>query len=221
MRMCPSCKVKIQADTRICPLCHAALGEEDGVPCVQAYPAPQRIVRRRQIAVRLLLMLTLLCGCCCVMINELSAVSYRWWPYPVSAFLYLWLAVPTFFKKGQNPAGQIFWQAVLLQGFLLLLDAYTGGMGWSVYAVLPALGCAVNTGIALLMLIRRHWARYAIYQVCGAVFGLLPVLLRLLGVCYTLVMPVVSAAFSLCSLLAVLLFGGETVRQEFRRRFHF
>ncbi|MDO5601213.1 MAG: DUF6320 domain-containing protein [Oscillospiraceae bacterium] len=221
MKECPSCRVRVLVDAKACPLCHAALTESDGIPPLQAYPKPERVLRRRHLLIRLLAFLSLLGAVCCIMINELTDVSLRWWPYPVGAICYLWLATPTFFVRGQNPAGQIFWQAVLAQGFLSLLDALAGGIGWSIFAIWPALGCAVNVGIAVLMVVRRQWAPYALYQLFGVLFGLTPLVLHLAGVCKTLVLPLISAAFSLSSLFAVLMFGGDNVRQEFRRRFHF
>lgn len=221
MKECPSCHVRVVVDAKVCPLCHAALIEMDNTPPLRAYPKPEQVIRRRHLLIRLLAFLSLLGVVCSVMVNEFTEAPMRWWPYPVSAICYLWLAMPTFFIRGQNFAGRIFWQAILAQGFLSLLDALTGWMGWSVFAVWPALGCAVNVGIAVLMVLRRQWAPYALYQLMGVLFGLVPLVLHLAGACTSIVLPLISAAFSLSSLFAVMLFGGDHVRQEFRRRFHF
>ena len=109
-------------------------------------------------------------------------------------------------------------------GFLLfdiLADRITGYAGWSVNYMFPTAILLANLAVLLLMLInRRNWQSYLLFQLGVVLFGLAGVLFVFLGWITSPVLSEIACSISILVFLGMVILGGRTARSELKRRFH-
>lgn len=227
MEVCNACHVKVAGERHFCPLCGAEL-QQDGDEgerqplALNHYPDLSATTAQFNVTTRLLVLLTVLGCLMSVLINLLVTPDFLWCLIVLAAAVYCWTTIPPLLRKGVNFAKQITFQIVLTALLAIALDFIIGFQGWSVDYVLPGLLCAgIAATCAMAIFNQTNWAQYALYQVLMGVFGFVPLLLYMLSISDSLVLVLVTAGLALASLLITFLFGDRTVKEEFKRRFHF
>ncbi|MDL2327807.1 DUF6320 domain-containing protein [Ruminococcaceae bacterium OttesenSCG-928-A11] len=215
----------MQTAAEFCPLCGTALHSAQPntpLPMPQnTYPDLSGAAAKYNLMFRLLLFFTLLGAGISVLVNWLVTPSFLWCLIVVAALAYLWLTVPPYLRRGVNYAKRIMYQALFTSALAVALDFIIGYRGWSVSYVIPSLLDAAIAAVWLMVVFNRtNWAQYIFYQMVIGTFGLVPLVLYLLGFAQNLPMVLVTAGLALASLLISLVFGDKTLKNDFRRRFH-
>lgn len=112
---------------------------------------------------------------------------------------------------------------LLLLAILLTVavDFTTGYRGWSVDYVVSGGILLMDAVILLLMMInRRNWQSYMMWQLGTILFGLIPELLHFAGLENNNYMAFLPLAVSAFLFLGTLMLGGRRAGQELYRRFH-
>lgn len=220
MKFCSSCNVQIATEVRRCPLCSGAVTADER-PNEVVYPAFQNKANYHFIK-RLLLFLSIVLGASCICVNYLTTIDFWWWTIAVTALMYAWIAVPHAMRRGGNAGGKILMQVVCAAAAVVLLDMETGYRGWSVTYVLPVIFCAGSVSLVLVILCNRtNWAGYVLYQAILAVFGFVPLVLYFTGLSSSLIAALIPSLLAFASIVAMLVFGDKSIKNEFRRRLRF
>ena len=219
MKHCTACGVDVATPATVCPLCGTPLqGADVGTA---AYPVdPGR--KGYHFAKRLLLFLSVMTAAVCVAVNVLATPHIWWWPFVVTALVYLWAVIPHALRRGGNGGGKILMQVVCGSALVLVLDWEMGWRGWSVSYIMPILFCAGIIAVMVLVVCNRtNWAGYVLYQVVLAVLGFVPAILYFTGVATAMIPALVPGFLALASLVGLAVFGDRSIKNEFRRRLHF
>ena len=231
METCDKCGVQVRTAGHFCPLCGASLTRvaEMDAPgrCLpdapeNEYPDLSREIAKYNFIYRLVIFISVLgCGVC-VLVNLLTSPGFLWCLIVLAATVYAWLVIPPMLRRGANFGRQIVMQVIFTSALAIALDFIIGWHGWSLTYALPAICAAGIVATGLMSIFNRtRWAQYVLYQVIAGIFGFVPLLLYALGLSTSRVMVLVTASLALASILATAVLGDRTVRDEFKRRFHY
>ena len=95
------------------------------------------------------------------------------------------------------------------------------GLGWSVNYALPSAIILVDVGIIICMIVnRRNWQSYMMWQIFMILCSIVPVILIFTGIVTAQLFALIAFAFSLFLFLGTLIIGDRRARVELKRRFH-
>ena len=104
---------------------------------------------------------------------------------------------------------------------LVAIDFLSGYKGWSVRYVFPAAIIAVDAVILVLMIVnRRNWQSYIMWQIFMILCSIVPMVLYLIGVIAVPYLALAALGTSVFLFLGTLLIGDRKARVELKRRFH-
>ena len=104
---------------------------------------------------------------------------------------------------------------------VIAIDFVVGYRGWSVNYALPAGILLIDAGILLLMIInRRNWQSYLMWQILMILCSAIPLILGHLGIETVRILSILPMAASVFLFLGTVIIGDRRARIELYRRFH-
>lgn len=219
MNKCSHCGVEILDRTEHCPLCHTVLDELQEGETV--YPNVYHRTHKMNFVFRLFLFLCIVAAVVVVFVNYMMDTTYAWSVFVVAAEFYGLLLLYQFSKDDTGYRVRIMTGLIGAVLLIILLDCILGYSGWSVNYVFPAAMILADGAVLLLMLInRRNWQSYLIFQVGMVLVGGIGVIFCLVGWIRKPLFSVIAFAISVLIFLGTVILGGRTAKNELRRRFH-
>ena len=220
MKYCEQCKVSVTGQRSRCPLCQSVLRDE-GEPYEEVFPVIPTVYNRFQFFFKLLIFASAVLGIVSAVINLLLPQSGVWSLFVLGGIGCLWVFLFIAVRKRNNIPKNILWQVAVTILFCLLWDLFTGSHGWSVDYVVPSICVAAMAALAVTAKVfRLVVGDFLFYLLISVLFGILPVISILLGWVQVLYPSLICVGCSLVSLAAVLIFQGENMKREWRRRMH-
>lgn len=220
MKRCEKCRVDVAGDRKYCPLCQNELGEAEG-EVREAFPRIPTIYHQYNLFFRILILVSIVAGVTCVTINLLVPDSGWWSVFVVAGFICLWVSLAIGVRKRKNIPKNMMYQVVVLSLLGVGWDLLTGWRGWSLDYLFPIVCmCAMLTFSILYRVLHMHLSDVLIYLILDAFFGILPVVFFFTGLLRVPYPSLICAASSVISLSVLLLFEGESLAAELRRRLH-
>ena len=219
MNRCSHCGVQILDETEHCPLCHSVLDEAGGGK--STYPNAFHRNKKTNFIFRLFLFLSICLAVIVIWINWRVESEIWWSAIVVAAEAYgMWM----FYMFAKDNSG---YRMRILSGifgallFIILVDEVLGYEGWSVNYIFPVAMILTDVAVLLLMLInRRNWQSYLIFQLGMIVLGLIGLLFIFLGWITSPLLTQIAFCFSVFIFLGSVILGGRTAKNELKRRFH-
>lgn len=220
MSRCNNCNIEILDETEYCPLCHSVLEQTDELE--NMYPDIR--IRRRKI----LFFLRIFLFAAILIEVVLGAVNYFldsnfWWSAIVGIglfTLYLFLRYAIFGKA--NYKVKIFVFAIICVLATIAVDFVIGYQGWSLDYSLPTIIILVDISIiAGIIINRRNWHSYIIWEISMILCSLIPAVLYWIGLernPYIALFPLVA---SILLFLGTMIIGDHRAWMELKRRFHY
>lgn len=238
MKYCSKCKVKINTDQNRCPLCsmdisrpideedsgtlEAELTEDSPAPAGGGYPPMQvQQAHKYNFVVRLFILLSVVGGSTCVLINIMTFSGVLWSVIVVGTILFAWATVgyPIIFKR--NIGHIIIVDAVSASLYMFIIELITREKGWGLTYVTPFLLIGATAMITSIILAKRlKWREYTIYQTVMVILGFLPVFFCILGLVSVAWPSIVSAFYSFLTVTGMYIFGHRKYGNELKKRFH-
>lgn len=220
MKYCEQCKVSVTGQRSRCPICQSVLRDE-GEPYEEVFPVIPTVYNRFQFFFKLLIFASAVLGIVSAVINLLLPQSGVWSLFVLGGIGCLWVFLFIAVRKRNNIPKNILWQVAVTILFCLLWDLFTGWHGWSVDYVVPSICVAAMAALAVTAKVfRLVVGDFLFYLLISVLFGILPVISILLGWVQVLYPSLICVGCSLVSLAAVLIFQGENMKREWRRRMH-
>ena len=217
---CKHCGVTITDKTTSCPLCQNVL-EDLTFDGIQTYPDIKERFKKLELFKRMIQFAGIVTIVLCCFVDFKINRSFGWSIYVIGAVLYGGIVLFTFLNPTSGYRKRIFF--TLFGGVLLvlLIDLKTGFHGWSVNFVLPGMIFFLNVGLLVLMIInRRNWQSYMIYQIGVILIGLIPLALIFKGIVKYPMLSELAVLSSVFVFIGTLIFGGRVAKIELKRRFH-
>lgn len=222
MKRCDACNVEILAPRVHCPLCEAPLVDDgSGGDAREVYPVVPTTYKKYNLFFRILIFLSIAAVAVCLITN-LAFQTGGWWSLIVLAGVaYMWVTIIYGIRRVHRISRSILYQMLATSAVALLIDHLYGSYGWALDYVVPALCLFAMIAIAVIALVSRIGAEeFVIYIVVNALLGIVPLAFVLIGLTDVRWPSMTCAILSVLCLIGVFIFGGEDVRQEFRKRFH-
>ncbi|MGN0350344.1 MAG: DUF6320 domain-containing protein [Roseburia sp.] len=219
MSKCRQCKIEVLDETERCPLCDCVL--EQTVEVENMYPNVRLKVRKMMLFGRIYLFCAILTEALLVYLNVVIE-SKIWWSLITGLALFYGYLVIRFAILGKTGYRmKVVVLTILAILMMVAIDFLAGYHGWAVNYVLPSGIILIDAGILLLMIInRRNWQSYLMWQIAMILFSLIPIIFIALGIVTDPVLSGIAMACSISLFLGTVIIGDHRARVELKRRFH-
>lgn len=157
-----------------------------------------------------------------IMVNILFTPKLYWSVFVVGGALSMWIALAIGFYKRHNLLKNGIWQMVIINAASILWDYFSGWHGWSVDYVLPAVCLVILFSLWIITKIQKlPVEEYMIYYIMAGLFGLIPLLLLLVGALHSIYLSVICGGISFLFLVGLLIFKGKDMFNELYKKLHF
>lgn len=226
MQYCEKCKVKIVGSKEQCPLCQRSIRQIDenleDTYQTDIFPYVPTIYRAHHMVFKIMNFISVVLIVISVAVNLLVSKEQWWSLFVIAGVACFWLSFYVAFRKRKNIPKNILYQVVTISCIVVLWDYITGWKGWSVDFVIPGL-CFTDLLVLYILskILHSDVEDYMIYMLIGGVFGVIPIVFYLFGWLNVVVPSIVCVASSILFFAGVVIFQGDKIREELKRRLHY
>jgi hypothetical protein len=218
---CAACRVDVEACHPRCPLCGAALTETPDENSLYPEVTEKTQIDRASLLDDMFVFSAFLFIGGSIVLNLIFWQGIPWFIAVAAPVLYTWGLVRITVLSDLYTGAKIFFQLISLTGMMLAFDFAGGWLGWSYEYVLPFLLITSLVCIDFYSWVHKsQWRDNLVYAILFVILGLAPLILLLSGVTAAAVPAVLCAAVSGLTVLGILKFTFNYIREELRKRFH-
>jgi len=221
MKFCNKCKLSVVGKRNLCPLCQGELKDlnDDNR---EIFPEIPTMFHKYSLFFRILILSSVTVAIVSVMFNVMFPTEGWWSLFVVAGIGCFWIGTAIAISKRTNIPKNILYQVVLLSALAVLWDNWTHWHAWSVNYVIPIVCIGAMISMAIIAKVTNLHARdYMIYLIIDGLFGIVPIVFYFTGLLTMQYPSLICVAASIISLVSLLLFEGENMRSELKRRLHF
>lgn len=220
MQSCTHCKVKIKGEHVVCPLCSGIL-EGKGDQDEDVFLYIPTIYQEFNVFIRILILISIVVVVASFAVNMIFTEDSHWSLLVAGGVLCMWISLFFIIRKKNNIAKTILWQVGVISILSVIWDRSMGWIGWSIDYVIPAVCVLAMIVMAVGAKILKIGARdLAVYLLIDAIFGFIPAIFIVFGWLNVLFPSVICVAASIISLSALILFEGDNIKNELKKRMH-
>lgn len=218
MQYCESCKLNIRDNKKACPLCQNPLAETDnGERIFPTIP----IRYNSHLALKILIFISVNIIVVSLAVYAIFPVSLNWPKYIISTIVSMWIILAVAIRKRNNISKNILFQVAIISLISIFWDWTTGFNGWSIDYIIPLICVAAMVVLIILsIIIHTSPSNYLFYLLLDIMLGFLPIIFILFNWVNVLYPSVICIAVSIISLSAILLFEGDSIKEELKKRMH-
>lgn len=224
MKYCVKCKVTVLGNRTYCPLCQRELKETNHTEekkQEEIFPYVPTIYEKYHMFLKIMIFLSIAVVVLAFFLNLLCTPQTMWAFVVLAGVACFWIMLFFVFVKRKNIGKNILYQIVIISAISMLWDYYTGWNRWSIDFVVPILCMASLLGITVMSkIVYCEIEDYLIYLVLGSIFGIVPILFYGMGMVTVVLPSLLCVASSVLFLAAILVFQGEKMLEELKRRLH-
>lgn len=219
MSKCKNCNIEVLDETERCPLCGSVL--EKTIEVENMYPDVRIKARKMVLISKIYLFCAILVEALLLFLNARQD-SQIWWSVIVGLILFYVYMLIRFAILGKSGyKGKIVILTVIAILVVVGIDFVVGYQGWSVNYALPSGIMLIDVGIIVCMIInRRNWQSYLMWQIFMILCSIIPLFLRLAGIITVPFLSFLAFACSVFLFLGTVIIGDRRARVELKRRFH-
>lgn len=221
MMYCNYCKVYIRDKKEKCPLCGNVLPDNGNIEEAEDIYPVIPLTYRRHILVRILVFISVVAIVASYVVYKIFPTSVNWPGFVLLGLISAWLSLVYVLRKRHNITKTITWQVIIVSGLVIFWDLKIGWKGWSLDYVVPFLCIAAMIVMYITAKVLRLSARdYISYFLLGGLFGIVPILFILLDLVKVTYPSMISVGGSIVFLSAIIIFQGNNIKEELRKRMH-
>jgi hypothetical protein len=218
MKFCNNCKVNIRGQNKYCPLCQSELDAENETENI--FPNIPTIFHKHNYFIRVMILISVAVSVICAAINILFPTDIWWSLFVAVGIACFWVSISVAILKRRNLPKNILYQVIILSSISFLWDLLIGWQGWSLDYVIPIICTLAMAAMAIIAKVANlQAADYLIYMLIDVVLGIIPLILVFLNVVNMRIPSLICTVSSIISLTALILFEGENMFSEIKRRF--
>lgn len=227
MKYCDKCKVSVRSKQGNCPLCQNLILDSEQIKKdffiedTSAFPFIPTIYHQYNLFFRMIIFISIIIGVACLSINVIFPFESWWSFFVIGGIFCMWISLALIIQKRHNILKTIFWLVAVSTIASFIWDYFTTHSGWSINYVIPSI-CTIAMIVMgiIAKVMKLHVGDYLIYLVMDAIFCILPVILYLIGYLNVVYPSIICIAAGIISLAGLLLFEGENMRSEIKKRIH-
>ncbi len=219
MQKCDNCKVFLKGNYEVCPLCGGIL--ENKEKSEEVFPNLPTIFQEFNIFIRVIILISIVAIIISFAINLIFTKDSRWSLIVAAGIACMWISLFIIIRKKNNIPKTIVWQVVLFSILSVLWDWSMGWLGWSIDFVIPIICFGAMVVMAIAAKILKIGVRdLIVYLFIDIIFGFIPIIFILTGVLSVAFPSIICVATSAISLSALILFQGDNMKAELRKKMH-
>jgi hypothetical protein len=220
MQKCENCNVILRGNYEVCPLCGSIISSDE-TKGEEVFPNIPTIFQEFNLFLRVIIMISIAAIIISFAVNLIFTKESRWSLIVAGGIACMWLSLFFIIRKKNNIPKTIIWQVVLMGIFSVLWDWSMGWLGWSIDFVIPSICVVAMIVMAIAAKILRIGVRESIvYLFLDGIFGFVPIIFILFGGLKVLFPSVICVATSAISLSALILFQGDNMKAELKKKMH-
>ena len=224
MKYCVKCKTTVLGNRTYCPLCQRELKEIEDKECIEQeeiFPYVPTIYEKYHMFFKIMIFLSIAIVVLAFFLNLLCTPNTMWAFIVLAGVICFWVMMVFVFVKRKNIGKNILYQIVIISLISIIWDYYTGWNGWSIDFVVPILCMTSLLGITVMSkIVYSELEDYLIYLVLGSIFGIVPIVFYGFGMVKIVFPSLLCVASSILFLAAILVFQGERMLGELKKRLH-
>lgn len=218
MRHCDKCRIEVRGSEVFCPLCQTPL---TGDAQESLYPEVPTVYRQFRLFFKLLIAFTVSGGIVCVGINLMLPHSGFWSIFVVLGIMGFWISLIAVLKRRDNLFKNITFQVLALSVLSVALDFFIGWTGWSLNLFIPITCTLALLSLAVIAKVKKLPAEdYLVYLLSDILFCIVPTVFYFTGIISIILPSILCMAFSVITLVSLIVFEGKSLWLEFNKRFH-
>ncbi len=220
MKFCNKCKLSVAGQKKHCPLCQSELQDLDA-DTREIFPEIPTIFHQYSLFFRILILASVAAAVVSVMLNAMFPTPVWWSLFVLAGIACFWIGTAIALSKRTNIPKNILYQVVLVSAMAVVWDNWTHWHAWSVNYVIPIVCVGAMISMAILAKVAKlHVRDYMIYLIIDGFFGIVPIVFYFTGLLTVQYPSLICVAASIISLVALLIFEGDNMRNELKRRLH-
>jgi len=220
VKVCEKCKVNIIGKRKSCPLCQGLLLGRDEEQ-EEIFPSISSIYKQHNLFFRILILVSIILATVSVTLNIIFPRRGAWSLFIIGGLVSVWVSLITAINKRNNIPKNIVYQVMIISIALVLWDYMTHWKGWSIEYVIPILCVFAMVSMAIIpKILKLRMEDYILYLIIDGVFGIIPLIFILVGISDVIYPSLICVASSIISLSTVLIFEGDSMRAEMKKRLH-
>lgn len=228
---CKYCNIEVGCKTKVCPLCHEKLVDDEqenqNLPIAYPQKAGRKKERKRLSASSIYLSIAVSIFVLCIPINLLITPDIYWFAIVGIVGVYGFVLVRNTILSNNSIGIKIFWQCVWALCVLLVVNyiirhqipQLTGAWVWDYGLPTILLASTLVVGIYTAIAF-RFWNDVIVDAICISALGYLPVILYAAKVVQRPVVSIVCACVSSVIIIFCGILGRKSLISEFKKRFH-
>lgn len=220
MQKCDNCRISLKGNYEVCPLCGGILVDNEK-KSEEVFPTLPTIFQEFNFFLRIIILISIAAIVISFAINLIFTKESRWSLLVAAIIACMWLSLFFIIRKKNNIPKTIVWQVVLIIILSVLWDWSIGWRGWSIDFVIPIICFGAMVVMAIAAKILKIGVRdLLVYLFIDIIFGFIPIIFIITGVLSVSFPSVICVATSAISLSALILFQGDNMRAELRKKMH-
>ncbi len=221
MKYCQKCKVFVAGEREFCPLCQQKMTVEEGLSVQEVFPEVPLLYKKHSLFFRILIFASIFAAVLSVFLNLVISTEIWWSVFVVAGLVCTWISVAVAINKRRNIPKNVVYQVVVLSLLCIWWDYFTGWRGWSINFVLPILCLAAMFTLAIISrVLSIQLEDYLIHLIVSMIFGIIPLIFLLNGAVTITLPSLICVAGSLLSIIGLVVFAGDRMYTELKRRLH-
>lgn len=220
MKCCEKCKVNIIGKRKSCPLCQGILSGQDEEQ-VEEFPQITSIYKQYNMFFKIIILISIIIASISVAINVMLPRAGAWSLFIIGGLISVWISLITAINKRNNIPKNIIYQVMIISIAVVSWDYMTHWRGWSIDYVIPLICIFAMISMSFISKVMKlHIEDYILYLIIDGIFGIVPSLFIMLGILKVLYPSLICVVTSVISLSTLLIFEGDSIREEMKKRLH-
>ena len=223
MRTCEKCRVSVSGspdEFGKCPLCQNPLAGTDPAGS-DVFPFIPLLGHKHGLMFRMLQLCSAVAVIVSAAVNWMFPQGGFWSLFVAAGVACVWLIIIISIRKRNNILKNLAYQVTAASILSVLWDVFTGWHGWSVDYVIPiAFITAMAATTVLARVLKMRAETYLIYSLLLILYGIIPAVFVLSGLCAIVYPAMICVTCSLVSFAALMIFEGKNMIGELHRRLH-
>lgn len=225
MKYCTKCKVSVRGSHETCPLCQRELvahADTEKDACEEVFPYVPTAYKANYMMMKVINFISIAVIVVSVALNRLINVKHWWSLFVIAGVACFWISFMLLYLKHKNVSKTILYQVVTISGIAVVWDKLTGWHGWSFDFVVPML-CFIDLLVMFVLskVMRNKEEDGLVYLLIGVIFGMIPLIFYLCGWLHIILPSIICVTTSILFFTATLIFHGDRIREELKRRLHY
>lgn len=220
MKRCEKCNVNIIGKRQSCPLCQGVLLGEDKEQH-EIFPHIYTIYKQHNMFFKIFILISIIIATVTVALNIMFPQKGAWSFFIIGGLASVWISLITAINKRNNINKNIVYQVMVISLALVVWDYMTSWKGWSIDYVIPIICVFAMISMAIISKVMRlNIEDYILYLIIDGLFGIIPIIFILIGILNVTYPSLICVVGSIISLATIILFEGESMRAEMKKRLH-